>query len=358
MPRPMRVPLHEVHAAAGARFTEFAGFQMPLQFDSILAEHKAVRTAAGLFDVSHMSNLWIEGDDAEALLTRTLASDPAKVKAQRAQYTVACRNDGTIIDDLIFWRLPDGRFHIVPNAGMNSTFVEWFGQHAEGDARVLDMSRDLCILALQGPKARGILEAAHAEVADVKKFGLKEMEFSAGHGFVSGTGYTGEDGVEFVVPNASAASCWRHLISVGADQGLVPCGLGARDTLRLEKGFCLAPHEFAGGRTALEAGLSWLIDWDHEFVGRQALAAQKDAGDHDRLVGLKATGRGIPREGCPVTHDGAEAGVVTSGTMSPSLRTGIALAYLRPGASEPGIRVAIDVRGRDVPAEVVAPPFV
>ncbi len=354
----MRVPLHEVHEAAGARFTEFAGFQMPLQYDSILAEHEAVRTAAGLFDVSHMSNLWLEGDGAEALLSRTVASDPAKVKRGRAQYTVACREDGTIIDDLIFWRLADGRFHVVPNAGMNETFVDWFGRHAEGDVRVLDMSRELCILALQGPKARNILEGAHPEVADVKKFGLKEMEFAAGHGFVSGTGYTGEDGVEFVVPNAAAASCWRHLESVGANAGLVPCGLGARDTLRLEKGFCLAPHEFKGGRSPLEAGLGWVVHWDHEFVGKEALEAQRESGDHDRLVGLKATGRGIPREGCGVTVDGSEVGVVTSGTMSPTLRTGIALAYVRPEAAEPGSDVGVDVRGRSVAAEVVKPPFV
>lgn len=353
----MRVPLHDVHAAAGARFTEFAGFQMPLQYESILAEHEAVRERAGLFDVSHMSNLWVEGDDAEALLARTVVSDPAKVKAGRAQYTVACRPDGTIIDDLIFWRLADGRFHVVPNAGMNTTFVDWFAQHAEGDVRVLDMSRELCILALQGPKARGILEAAHPEVADVKRFGLKEMEFAAGHGFVSGTGYTGEDGVEFMVPNASAASCWRHLMSVGKDDGLVPCGLGARDTLRLEKGFCLAPHEFKGGRSPLEAGLGWVIHWDHDFVGKEALESQKDADDHDRLAGLKATGRGIPREGCDVALNERKVGVVTSGTMSPTLRTGIALAYLRPDAAREGTDVFVDVRGRPVGAKVVKLPF-
>lgn len=354
----MRVPLHEVHKAAGARFTEFAGFEMPLQFESILSEHEAVRSAAGLFDVSHMSNLWLEGDDAEALLAWTMASNPGKVKVGRAQYTVACREDGTIIDDLIFWRLPDGRFHVVPNAGMNQTFVDWFGRHAEGDVRVLDMSRELCIVALQGPKARTILRAAHPEVADVPKFGLQEMEFATGHGFVSGTGYTGEDGVEFVVPNASAASCWRHLMSVGKDDGLKPCGLGARDTLRLEKGFCLAPNEFKGGRSPLEAELGWLIHWDHDFVGKEALEAQKAAGDHERLVGLRATGRGIPREGCDVTAGGKTVGVVTSGTMSPTLRTGIALAYVRPDAAEPGSDVTVDVRGRHVPAEVVKPPFV
>jgi aminomethyltransferase len=305
-----------------------------------------------------MSTLWVQGEGAQALLSATLAADPARVKQGRAQYTVACRPDGTIIDDLIFYRFGADRFHVVPNAGMNQTFVDWFRQHAKGDVEVLDFSRQLCILALQGPKAPDVLASAYPDLAGVKRFGAKEWETTAGHAFVSGTGYTGEAGVELVVPNAAAASCWRHLLSCGRETGLVPAGLGARDTLRLEKGFCLAPHEFKGGRSPLEAGLGWVVHWDHDFVGRKALEAQKDLGEHDRLVGLKVHGRGIPREDCPVVRGGARVGVVTSGTMSPSLKTGIALAYVAPEAAEAGTELAVEVRGRPVDAVVAKLPFV
>jgi aminomethyltransferase len=356
--RVMRVPLHGLHEAAGAKFTEFAGFDMPVQFTSILDEHRAVREHAGLFDVSHMSNLWVRGKDAADLLSRTLAADARKVKDGRAQYTVACRDDGTILDDLIFYRFDENTFHVVPNAGMNKTFVDWFSKHAKGDVKIEDVSRAMCILALQGPNAREILDRTYAGLAIIKRFAFIEWNTTGGHGFVSGTGYTGEDGVELVVPNEAAANVWKNLLDEGKDLGLLPCGLGARDTLRLEKGFCLAPHEFKGGRSPLEANLAWVVDWEHEFVGKGALERQKEDAGHDRLVGLVARERGIPREDCRVRREGSEVGVVTSGTMSPSLRKGIALAYVTPEAAAKGARVAVDVRGRDVACDVVKPPFV
>jgi aminomethyltransferase len=351
------VPLHAMHERLGARFVPFGGFDMPVQYSGILAEHAAVRTAAGLFDVSHMSNLWVEGPGAEELLSRTLAADPKRLKQGRAQYTVACKEDGTIIDDLIFYRFGPQRFHVLPNAGMNATFLDWFSKHKRGDVKITDVSRSLAILALQGPKARKILESVLPHLAAVKRFGFIEWTMAEGSGFVSGTGYTGEDGVELILPNAAAERVWSQLMEAGQEAGLVPCGLGARDTLRLEKGFCLAPHEFKGGRSPLEAGLEWVVHWEHDFIGRAALESQKAAGTHDRLVALRASGRGIPREGCLVEDAEKEVGVVTSGTLSPTLRTGIALAYVRPQVAGAGTGLGIRVRDALVACQVVKPPF-
>jgi aminomethyltransferase len=354
----MRVPLHELHAGLGARFVEFAGFEMPVQYAGILEEHAAVRQRAGLFDVSHMSNLWVRGPGATKLLSDTVGSNPARVPVGRASYTVAMRDDGSIIDDLIYYKFSEEEYHVVPNAGMNQILTSWLTAHAPRDVAVEDASREYCIFALQGPRARDILRHVLPEAADVKRFQFHELRFGKRKGFVSGTGYTGEDGVEVVAPNAEGVELFPRLLKAGKPEGLQSVGLGARDTLRLEKGYCLASHEFAGGRTPLEAGLAWTLHWDHEFVGRPALEEQKRSGAYDRLVGLKVEGQGIPRQGYPVLQNGSPVGTVTSGTLSPTLHQGIALAYVPPASAGEATELAVDVRGRSVGARVTKLPFV
>lgn len=354
----MRVPLHEFHAGLGARFVEFAGFEMPVQYSSILEEHAAVRTRAGLFDVSHMSNLWVRGKGAQRLLSDTVGTDPVRVRPGRASYTVALREDGTIIDDLIYYKFADEEFHVVPNAGMNRVLESWLTAHAGPHVTVEDASREYCILALQGPQSRDVLRAVLPEAADVKRFAFHELRFGKRKGLVSGTGYTGEDGVEFLVPNEEAIALFPRLLKAGHDVDLRPCGLGARDTLRLEKGYCLASHEFAGGRTPLEARLEWTLHWDHDFVGKTALHEARRRDAYDRLVGIRVEREGIPRQGYPILRNGTRVGAVTSGTLSPSLHKGIALGYVPKSLAAPGTPLAIDIRTRAAETRVVKLPFV
>ena len=354
----MRVPLHDRHAELGARFVEFAGFEMPVMYSGILEEHEAVRTRAGIFDVSHMSNLWIRGPHATDLLLKTVGTNASRIKDGRASYTVAMRDDGTIIDDLIYYKFSPEEYHVVPNAGMNKVLTSWFQAHANPDTIVEDVSREYCILALQGPKAREVAaRVVPPAAAETKKFQFTELKVGKRKGFVSGTGYTGEDGLEIVVPNDEGRRIFSEILEKGKAVGLQPIGLGARDTLRLEKGYCLAGHEFAGGRTPLEAGLEWTIHYDHDFVGKAALENQKREGTYDRLVGLRMVDRLIPRQGYPILADGANVGVVTSGTMSPTLKAGIALGYVPPRHAEVGTKLAVEVRGTASPCVVTKLPF-
>ena len=351
-----RTALHAQHVALGGRMVEFAGYEMPVQYTSILEEHEAVRSAAGLFDVSHMSNLWVRGPDAVNTLSKALVADVGAVPVGGSKYTAVLRDDGAILDDLYVFHLPKG-YHVIPNAGQNEVVAQRIA--SMGDAQVEDVSARTAILALQGPKAQPILEAALGRsFADLKRFHLTQAPSLGEDAFVSRTGYTGEDGFELVFPAERAPETWELLLKVGKAHGLKPAALGARDTLRLEKGYCLAGNEFAGGRTPLEAGLGWLIHWDHDFAGKAPLAAQKAAGAKRKLVGLKVTGKGIPRHGMPVAKDGKEVGEVTSGTMSPTLKEGIALAYVETPLAVAGTELDIVVREKPVAARVVKLPFV
>lgn len=351
----MRVPLHEAHAALGARFVDFAGFEMPVQYSSIIEEHHAVRSAVGVFDVSHMSNVWVVGRDAEALVSRVMGSDPAPLPVGRGSYTVMTRDDGSIIDDVIYYKFAPDLFHVVPNAGRNQDVVTWMQEQASGDVDLEDVSREYCILAVQGPGAPDVLRSAAPAAAGLKRFRVEPVEGDPRNGFVSGTGYTGERGGEVVLPNDAALAMFEKVLA----QGAKPVGLGARDTLRLEKGFCLASHEFEGGRTPLEAGLEWTLSWEHDFIGRDALLAKKKAGSHEALVGLRLTEKGVPRQGHDVVDaSGSRVGRVTSGTLSPTLNEGIALAYVAPTHSQPGLELGIQVRGRRLGARIAKLPFV
>lgn len=354
----LRTPLYDTHAKAGATFVEFAGYDMPVHYGSIKDEHFCVRQGVGLFDVSHMSNLWVEGPGAAAALARVTPSDPTALPEGKGKYTVILRDDGTILDDTFYFRLGPERFYVIPNAGRNedaARHIQDAGKALGKAVTVKDVTKEWAILALQGPKARDVLKAASPDEAP-RFHHLKTMRVAGVDCMVSGTGYTGEKGVELYVPAAGANAVWDHLIATGQPHGIKPIGLGARDTLRLEKGYCLAGNEFEGGRTPVEAGLEWTMDWNGDFLGKARLMAQKDDPTTDRLVGLVAE-KGIPRHGYPIERSGTDAGKVTSGTLSPTLNTGIALGYVRGGA-EVGETFDVMVRGKPQAATVAKLPFV
>ena len=355
-------PLHKLHEEMGATFTEFAGFSMPVQFSSIKDEHLAVRKKIGIFDVSHMSNIWISGKDAAALISKTTIEDASRFGLGKSQYTAITREDGTIIDDTIFMHIDD-RYMIIPNAGMADIVTDWLKtqlDHFSLDATVENVSRDYAIIAIQGPQSQAVLQKiTDIDLSTIGFFACSTAKVADEECIVSHTGYTGELGFELQVnPVENGITVFNEIMKAGKKEGIKPIGLGARDTLRLEKCFLLAGNEFEGGRTPLEANLSWALNWDHDFIGKKALLKQKEDGDYQRLICLQCKGRGIPRHGMVVEKDGNTIGVVSSGSMSPCLNTGIAMAYIDHGAVSIGDLIHIKIRDKLVEAEVVQPPFV
>jgi aminomethyltransferase len=355
-------PLHPIHEKLHAKFTEFSGFEMPLQFSSIKAEHLQVRKTVGLFDVSHMSNVWVNGIDAEALLTLTTVEDASKVSDNKSQYTAILRDDGTIIDDTIFMHL-DNRYMIIPNAGMDQVITDWLNKQAKKhnlSAMAENVTDKYVILAIQGPKSRELLqELTDVDLTSIGFFGCQTIILDGHEVIISHTGYTGELGFELqITPVKPAMDIFEKILDAGKQYDIKPVGLGARDTLRLEKCFLLAGNEFEGGRTPLEAVMSWAINWDHEFIGKDALLQQKEDGSYQRLTCLECTERGIPRHGNDVVKDGKPVGQISSGTLSPCLNKGIAMAYMDHDAREVGSTVDIDIRGKPVSSRIVKPPFV
>ena len=358
----VKSPLHNLHVELGARFIEFAGFEMPIQFSSIKEEHIAVRNSVGLFDVSHMSNLWITGKDAEKLISLTTVEDASKIDDNKSQYTVILRENGTVVDDTIFMHLKE-KYMMIPNAGMQDIVTKWLNDKAREynlDARVQDVSRDYVILAIQGPKSRDTLQKlTDIDLNTVKFFNCQYIDIAGIRCIISHTGYTGELGFELqIAPPEKALDVFNKILEAGGEFDIKPVGLGARDTLRLEKCFILAGNEFAGGRTPLEANLSWTINWDHEYIGKKALLKQKKQGDYERLTSLECIGKGIPRKGCEIQKDKEKVGVVTSGTLSPCLNTGIALGYVHPDFREVDSILDIIIRDKTVKAKIVKPPFI
>ena len=358
----LRSPLYEIHKELGARFTEFAGFEMQIHFSSIKDEHLTVRRTVGLFDVSHMSNVWITGKDAEKLISLTTLEDAVKIPDKMSQYTAFLREDGTVIDDTIFMHLDD-KYMIIPNAGMSDIVTKWLNEKAtEYDiyATAENVSRDFVILAIQGPKSRDTLQKlTKTDLKTVGFFGCQYIDIADVNCIISHTGYTGELGFELnITPPKQAEEVFQKILIAGKEFGIKPIGLGARDTLRLEKGFILAGNEFKGGRTPLEAVMSWTINWDHDFIGKDSLLKQKEKGDYERLTSMICIDKGIPREGCKIQKDGKKVGIVTSGTMSPCLNTGIAMGYVHPEFREKESILEIIIRDKPVKAKVVRPPIV
>ena len=346
-----RTPLHDRHRAAGARLVPFAGWEMPVQYEGVRQEHMAVREAAGVFDVSHMGQVETSGPDAEAFLQRLLSNDVTKLAEGGAQYSLLCREDVGVLDDLFTYRLPgDGpRFLTVTNASNHERDYAWLADHAAGfDVEVADVADRYAMLAVQGPKARAAVERiaggdlpARMRTATVAIAGVDCL--------VCGTGYTGEDGVEIMAPPERAGEIWDALLA----EGVVPVGLGARDTLRLEACFHLYGNDLSLDRNPIEAGLAWACKLDTDFVGADALRDFKPA---QLLVPFAFTGPGIPRQGNPVGTAHGD-GVVTSGSLSPCLEIGIGMAYLPAAAATPGTPIEVDVRGKLRAAAVRSKPL-
>ena len=332
----------------------FGGWDMPLSYpEGTLAEHAACRHGAVVFDVSHLGTVRVTGPGAFAMLQRTLTNDLSRIEPGRAQYThLLDATDASVLDDIIVWWVAPDRFDVMPNASNTSRVTAALGAGTPG-VDAVDVTAERAVLAVQGPEARERLRRVSAAIAEVPRFAVAELDWEGTTIVVAGTGYTGEDGVEIAVPAARAGELWDALLAAGIE----PAGLGARDTLRLEAGLPLHGHELGEGITPLQAGLGWVVGWDTEFVGRDALEAERRVGIARRLRGLTTEGRRPAREGSVVLRDGQAIGAVTSGNFSPELGHGIALALIDP-AIEIGDRLTVDVRGTVLEATVVKLPFV
>lgn len=338
---------------------EFAGWDLPVQFTSIVEEHNAVRNAAGVFDVSHMGQVRVHGEGAEALVRKVFTNDIGPAEVGRVLYAHMLDEEGRIIDDVLFSRDAADDFFVVPNAATTHRVVEWLERWNEPGATIENLSDDHFCIALQGPKSDDVLQGlCQADVKAMKRMRSVQTVVAGVECRVQTTGYTGERGFELLGEPGHAPLIFLGILDAGKELGVKPCGLGARDTLRLEKGFLLSGQDFNHDRTTLETGYEWVVKWDHDFVGREALQAQKEAGGYDRWVGVKATGRGIPRHGYALYKGDEEVTKLTSGTMSPTLRQGIAMAYLPPDLAAPGTELAFDLRGNRVACQVTETPFV
>jgi aminomethyltransferase len=352
--------LHDRHVALGAKLVDFAGFRMPVSYDGILAEHRRVRSSAGLFDVSHMGEAEIRGVEAEAFLDHLTTNAVSSLQPLHAQYSLLLNRQGGVVDDLIVYRLED-RFLLVVNAANISKDFDWISSHLSGQVHFRNISAETALLAWQGPQAVSILQTlVDQDLADVPSFGVVGARIAETPVVLARTGYTGEDGFEIFVGTDEAGGVWDALLEAGRPHGAGPAGLGARDTLRLEKQYRLYGQDMDETVSALEAGLGWVVKMDKsDFIGRDALAAQKAAGVPRMTIGFKVSeeGRHIPRPHQEVLADGEVAGVVTSGTFSPSLGEGIALARVARKAGS-ARRFTIRIRGREVEVVRVRKTFV
>ena len=357
-------PIADRHVALGASFAAFGGWNMPVSYAGTVAEHAAVREAAGVFDVSHLGKALVSGPGAADFVNSTLTNDLGKIRPGKAQYTLCCNETGGAIDDLIAYLVGDDEVFLVPNAANTATVVAALRAVAPEGITIADQHRDYAVFAVQGPRAPEVLDALGLP-SDMEYMAFADADLTLPEGVapvrVCRTGYTGERGFEILPRWAEAGEVFDALLAQVTAVGGLPAGLGARDTLRTEMGYALHGHELSTEISPVQARVGWAVGWDKPaFFGRDALLAEKAEGPVRRLYGLRATGRGIPREGCAVTGaDGQPIGTCTSGTFSPTLKQGIALALLDTASGvKKGDEVAIDVRGRALPCEVVIPPFV
>jgi len=353
-----RTPLYAAHQALGARFVDFGGWEMPVQYTGIVDEHHAVRRAAGLFDVSHMGEIELRGPHALAAIQELAVNDVHRLRDGQAQYSLLCRPDGGVVDDIIVHRLSAERILLCVNAANTDKDVAWVREHC-GAAEAIDRSADFAQLALQGPRATEILAGlTPAALGGIPPFDFCAVAVAGRAALLAHTGYTGEDGWEIYCAPGDARVVWDALLEAGRPHGLLPAGLGARDTLRLERALPLYGHELNEETTPLEAGLARVVRFDKpSFIGRDALWQQRQRGVARRLVGVVMTEPGIPRHGCAIVHAGAVVGAITSGTKSPTLGKAIGLGYVATTLGAVGTALGIDIRGRIVGAEVVRLPF-
>ena len=353
-----RTPLYAAHQALGARFVDFGGWEMPVQYTGILDEHQAVRQRAGLFDVSHMGEIELRGPHAIAAAQELTVNDLGRLRDGQAQYSLLCRPSGGVVDDVMVHRLSSERVLLCVNAANTDKDFAWIAEHRNG-AEVINRSAEFALLALQGPRATQILTGlTPLPLLQITPFTFAQGPVCGREALVAHTGYTGEDGWEIYCAPDDARTLWDALLEAGRRFEIRPAGLGARDTLRLERALPLYGHELTDETTPLEAGLSWVVRFTKpSFIGRDALLQQRERGLTRRLVGLMMTAPGIPRQGYPVVHDGVVVGSVTSGTKSPTLGKAIGLSYVASTLGAVGTQLGVDIRGRVINAQVVRLPF-
>ncbi len=355
-----RTPLYDAHISIGARMVDFAGWQMPVQYAGHIQEHMAVRKAAGLFDVSHMGEIEISGPGALALVQRISTNDASKLQENQVQYSTMTNEAGGVIDDLLVYRLNADYFLLIVNAGGSDSDFQWIRDHS-GDlnVEVHNNSAGFALLALQGPRAERILQGLTDHMLDrIPYYWSQRVQVDGVDCRVSRTGYTGEDGFEILCKSSDARHLWNRLLVTGNDRGLIPCGLAARNTLRLEAAFRLHGHDMDASTTPLEAGLGWVVKLGKgDFIGRDALLKQKEEGLKRKLVGFEVLDRAPARDGYPVLIEDRQVGVVASGSPAPFLKKNIGLVYLPTEQAALGTELFVAIRGRKVPAHVVATPF-
>jgi len=356
-----KTPLNARHRASGAKMVGFGGWDMPVEYSGLSNEHAAVRTRAGLFDVSHMGEIEIAGKDALAGVQRISSNDAGKLAVGQAQYSGLLTPQGTFVDDLLVYRLAPEHFLLVVNAGNIAKDYAWIAGHLAtvGDAVAVDASSRYALLAIQGPEALNVLQPlTGVDLSSIKYYWFAHGEVANVRATISRTGYTGEDGFEIFVPPQSADRVWQALLESGRAADVIPCGLGARDTLRLEAGMRLHGNDIDESTTAVEADLNWIVGWKKDdVVGAAALRAQKAAGPKRKIVGLEMLDRGIARHGYDAYVGNEKAGVVTSGTQTPTLKKAIGMAYLPIEHTVPGTEFDVDIRGKRARARVVPMPF-
>jgi len=354
-----RTALNAAHKAAGAKMVEFGGWEMPVEYSGIMQEHLAVRTRAGLFDVSHMGEIELGGPQALALLNYITSNDASRLKVFQAQYSALMYANGSAVDDCVVHRLGEDIFFLCVNAANTERDFDWIVQHNSFDADVRNVSSDYSQLALQGPRAADILaKVTDADLGSLRYYWFCLATCCGVEGLLARTGYTGEDGFEFYFAPTESEQVWDRLLAAGKPEGLVPAGLGARNTLRLEAAYPLYGHELDEETTLLEAGLGWICRFDKgDFIGRDALIEQKRRGTRKKLAGLEMADRGIARDGYPVWIDGRVVGRVTSGSYAPYLKKNIGLAYVPPEYAETGRQIQVEIRGSRVAARLVPLPF-
>ena len=359
-----KTALNHIHKQLGAKMLPFAGFEMPIQYEGVNAEHETVRNAVGVFDVSHMGNFFVEGKDALNFLQYITSNDVAKLKPGKVQYSCFPNEQNGIVDDLLVYQLDDDQYMLVVNGANLEKDWNWVNKWAENyEVKLTDKSGQYSILAVQGPKSPELMQRMAGDSADLQnlKFYTWTKADLAGHKdiLVSATGYTGEKGYEIYVPNEYAEDVWNELFKQGKDLGIKPAGLGARDTLRLEKGYCLYGNDIDDTTSPIEAGLGWITKFTKDFINAENLKKQKEEGVSRKLVAFKLKDKGIARHGYDIVDaSGNKIGTVTSGTMSPTLKEAIGMGYVPVEYAKPGSEIYIQVRKKQIPAEVVKLPFV
>ncbi len=355
-----RTPLYEQHRRLGARLVEFSGWEMPVQYSGILQEHRAVRTAAGLFDVSHMGEFKVSGAGAAAFLHYLVPNDVSRLAINQALYTQLCRPDAGVVDDLLIYRLAESDYMLVVNAGNIDKDFAWVQQQSAGyEVQLVNQSAETGLLALQGPAAQEMLQPlTHIDLSAIAYYHCAPGVVSRTNCLISRTGYTGEHGFELYCASDDLVDLWQDLLAAGQGHGLLPAGLGARDTLRLEAAYCLYGHELDETTNPLEAGLGWTVKLNKgNFIGHDALVRIKAEGVKRKLVGIEMIERGVARGGYAIYDGERQIGVLTSGAPSPTLNKNIGLGYVEAAQAMPGKTVQIDIRGRLTAAQIVALPF-